>query len=147
MIRKGKNVIAIVLGNGWYRGFIGFSGQQNFYGKDISLLLQLEITYSDGVVETILSDESWKSSTGAIRSSEIYNGETIDAREEKTGWTLPGYNDGGWSGVKIADHPMNVLLATYNEPVKKKEAFKPVRIFKTPKGEQEIDYGQNLVGW
>ena len=39
------------------------------------------------------------------------------------------------------------VVATYNEPVKKKEIFKPVRIFKTPNGEQVIDFGQNLVGW
>ena len=39
------------------------------------------------------------------------------------------------------------LLATYNEPVKKHETFKPVKIFKTPTGEQVIDFGQNLVGW
>jgi alpha-L-rhamnosidase len=32
-------------------------------------------------------------------------------------------------------------------PIKKKETFKPVKIFKTPKGEQVIDFGQNLVGW
>ena len=147
MIAKGNNAIAVTLGSGWYRGFIGFAGQQNFYGKDIALLLQIDIVYSDGSTENIVSDNSWKSSTGSIRNSEIYNGETIDAREEKNGWTNIGYDDAKWNGVKLADHPMNVLLATYNEPVKKKETFKPVRIFKTPKGEQVIDFGQNLVGW
>ena len=39
------------------------------------------------------------------------------------------------------------LIATYNEPVKKHETFKPVKIFTTPKGEKVIDFGQNLVGW
>src|SRR6267378_4485466 len=45
------------------------------------------------------------------------------------------------------NHPKDILIATYNEPIKKHETFKPVKIFKTPKGEQVIDYGQNLVGW
>ncbi len=147
MITKGTNAIAVTLGSGWYRGFIGFAGQQNFYGKDIALLLQIDITYSDGTTENIVSDDSWKSSTGSIRNAEIYNGETVDAREEKNGWTSVGYDESKWTGVKIGNHPMNVLLATYNEPVRKKETFKPVRIFKTPKGEQVIDFGQNLVGW
>ena len=147
LLAKGNNAIAVTLGNGWYRGFIGFSGQQNFYGKDIALLLQLEISYSDGTAETIVSDGSWKSSTGEIRSAEIYNGETIDAREEKKGWALPGYDDSKWNTVKTGNQSMNVLVATYNEVVKKKEIFKPLRIFKTPKGEQVIDFGQNLVGW
>jgi alpha-L-rhamnosidase len=147
MLTKGLNAIGVTLGSGWYRGFIGFSGQQNVYGKDIALLLQIDITYSDGSSEKIVTDENWKSSTGSIRSSEIYNGETIDAREEKKGWTLPAYDDSKWSGVKLVDGSMNTLIATYNELIKKKETFKPVKIFKTPKGEQVIDFGQNLVGW
>jgi alpha-L-rhamnosidase len=147
MLTKGNNVIGVTLGNGWYRGFIGFSGQQNVYGKDIALLLQIDITYSDGTSEKIITDENWKSSTGSIRSSEIYNGEIIDAREEKKGWALPGYDDSKWSGVKLINGSMSTLIATYNELVKKKETFKPVKIFKTPKGEQVIDFGQNLVGW
>jgi alpha-L-rhamnosidase len=147
MLAKGNNAIGVTLGNGWYRGVIGFSNNHDVYGKDIALLFQLTITYSDGTTENSISDDSWKSSTGVIRYAEIYNGETIDAREAKNGWTLAGYDDSKWTGVKVADHPMDVLVATYNETVKKKETFKPVRIFKTPKGEQVIDFGQNLVGW
>jgi alpha-L-rhamnosidase len=146
MMKTGPNAIGIMLGNGWYRGIIGYQYNINFYGKDIALLCQVDIVYSDGSKESIITDESWKSSTAEIIYSEIYNGETIDARLEKNGWTSPGYNDAGWSGVKVAEHPMNVLIATRNELVKKHEIFVPVKIFKTPKGEQVIDFGQNLVG-
>ncbi len=52
-----------------------------------------------------------------------------------------------WSGVKVGDFPKDILVATYNEPVRKHEVFKPVKIFTTPKGEKVIDFGQNLVGW
>lgn len=147
LLNTGNNAIGVVLGSGWYRGIIGFTNSINVYGKDIALLFQLNITYTDGTTATVLSDDSWKSSTGAIRYSEIYNGETIDARLEKKGWSTTGFDDAGWSGVKLANHPMDVLLATYNEPVKKQEIFKPVKIFTTPKGEKVIDFGQNLVGW
>eukprot|EP01136_Pigoraptor_vietnamica_P012657 Opistho-1_new@52826 len=147
LLQKGVNAIGVTLGSGWYRGVIGFSNNRNVYGKDISLLFQLSITYSDGSTEQVVSDDSWKSSTGAIRYSEIYNGETIDAREEKNGWALPGYDDSKWSGVKTATHPMNVLVATYNEPIRRKEVFQAKRIITTPSGEKVIDFGQNLVGW
>ena len=43
--------------------------------------------------------------------------------------------------------PTEPLIATYNEPIKKHERFKPLKIFKTPKGELVADFGQNLVGW
>ncbi|MEO7120741.1 MAG: family 78 glycoside hydrolase catalytic domain, partial [Ginsengibacter sp.] len=147
LLKNGKNAIGVTLGNGWYRGIIGFGDNIDVYGKDIALLFQLNITYSDGSSDIIMSDGSWKSSTGPIRYAEIYNGETIDARQEKNGWTLPGYDDHGWSGVKVSDFSKDNLIATINEPVTKHETFKPVRIFTTPKGEQVIDFGQNLVGW
>lgn len=147
LLTKGNNAIGVTLGSGWYRGTIGFSNHNDVYGKDIALLFQMEITYTDGTKETVFSDESWKSSTGEIRYAEIYNGETDDARMAKTGWALPGYDDSNWSGVGIENAPMDVLVATYNELVKKKETFQPVRILTTPKGEKVIDFGQNLVGW
>ncbi len=147
LLTNANNAIGITLGSGWYRGIIGFDNNINVYGKDIALLFQLDISYSDGSKETVVSDNSWKSSTGAIRSAEIYNGETVDARMEKVGWTKPNYNDAGWSGVNIVNHPMNVLLATYNEPVTKHEIYKAARLFTTPTGEKVIDFGQNLVGW
>lgn len=147
LLQNGSNAIGIVAGNGWYRGFIAWSGNKNAYGKKIAVLLQLNLTYSDGTTQSIITDDTWKSSTGSIRYSEIYHGETIDAREEKAGWSTAGYNDGGWAGVKSANHTNDVLVATYNEPIKKKETFNPIKIFTTPKGEKVIDFGQNLVGW
>ncbi|MCB9280540.1 MAG: family 78 glycoside hydrolase catalytic domain [Lewinellaceae bacterium] len=147
MLVQGANAVGALLGNGWYRGYIGFSGQRNFYGKDIALLLQLDIQYADGSAESIVSDGTWKSSTGAVQLSEIYNGETIDARKEKTGWDAAGYDDSGWSGVKTAGKDVSALVATENEPVRKHETFKPVAVTVTPEGDHVIDFGQNLVGW
>src|SRR5678810_657549 len=147
MLTSGSNAIGVVTGNGWYRGVIAWSGNKDSYGKKTGLLFQLDITYSDGTTSTIVSDGSWKSSTGSIRYSEIYHGETIDAREEKAGWSTANYNDANWPGVRVQNYPNDILLATYNEPVKKHETFKPLKIFTTPKGEKVIDFGQNLVGW
>jgi alpha-L-rhamnosidase len=146
MLHGGANAMGVMLSSGWYRGTIGFNGN-NVYGKDIALLCQINIVYTDGSTETIITDKSWKSSTGAIIYSEIYNGETYDARLEKKGWTMPGYDDSSWFEVKESFLPMDVLIATQNEPVKEHVTFIPVRIFRTPKGEQVIDFGQNLVGY
>lgn len=147
LLKEGNNAVGVTLGNGWYRGVIGFDNHKNVYGKDISLLFQINITYEDGTTGIITSDDTWKSSTGEILYSEIYNGETIDHNMEKIGWAQFGFNDAQWSNVVVKDYPKNILIATYNEMVKKHETFKPVRIFKTPKNEQVIDFGQNLVGW
>lgn len=145
LLKQGDNTIGAMLGSGWFRGSLAWQDNKNIYGKGIALLFQLEITYTDGTKETVISDENWKSNTGHILYSEIYNGETIDARKEEKGWHTSAYNDTKWAGVRLTDYK-GTLLATYNEPVKKQETFKPIKIFKTPKGEQVIDFGQNLVG-
>ena len=147
LLSNGNNATGVVLGNGWYRGYLAWSGNKDSYGRKLGLLYQLQINYSDGSSSLIVSDNKWKSSTGSIRFAELYHGETIDAREEKVGWTSTSYTDDEWSAVKTASHPLNNLLSTYNEPVRKHETFKPVKIITTPKGERVIDFGQNLVGW
>lgn len=147
LLTNGKNAVGAVIGNGWYRGYLAWNDNKNIYGKRLALLFQLAIVYNDGTKETIVSDETWKSSEGEIRYAEIYHGETIDARKEKTGWTKPWFNDAYWENAVFKNYPNDVLVATYNEPVKKHERFKPLKIFKTPKGEDVIDFGQNMVGW
>ena len=147
LMKTGLNAIGVSLGSGWYRGIIGFSNNKDFYGKDIALLFQLNITYSDGSKEVVISDDSWKANTGSIEYSEIYNGETVDARKEKVGWATTNFNDEAWLPAKLASFDKVNLIATQNELVKKHEVFKPIKIFTTPKGEKVIDFGQNLVGW
>ncbi len=145
--KKGKNVLGVNIGSGWYRTNLAWDNNRNIYGRKIGLLEQLEIRYADGSRETIVSDDSWKTSDqGPVRSSEIYNGETYDARKEIEGWYETGYNDKAWQKVIEKEYPKNNLIATYNEPVRMHENFYPVRVFKTPKGEQVVDFGQNLVG-
>jgi len=147
LIRQGTNAIGAMLGSGWWRGFIAFDGEHEFYGKDISLLVQVVITYADATAQVIGTDRTWKTSTGKVLTSEIYNGEKVDDRLEKTGWDFPGYNDKNWPLARTEDFSLNNLIVTENEPVRKQEVFKPVRIFTDPKGGQVIDFGQDLVGW
>lgn len=148
LLRTGSNAIGITLGNGWWRGYIGFSGQKDFYGKDLAALVQLDIEFADGSRQIIGSDGSWRcSAEGPTRSAEIYHGETFDARRQMPGWSQPGFDDTAWSLAAEQDLPKNTLVGTENEPIRRHETFAPRRIFRTPKGELVADFGQNLVGW
>lgn len=147
MLTKGENAIGVTIGNGWFRGNLAWSNHYNIYGKELALLMQVNIVYTDGSKETIASNPNWKSNTGAIQYAEIYHGETYDARKEPMGWNKPGYSDKDWKPVAVANIPLKEVIATENEPVKKQETFPALKIFTTPKGEQVVDFGQNLVGW
>jgi alpha-L-rhamnosidase len=148
LLSQGDNAVGVTLGVGWYAGYLAWGDTKNHFGSKIGLLFQLNIQYTDGTTEIISSDNSWKSSTGSILYSEIYHGETIDARKEKQGWCNATYSDNGWAGVQLsADTAKSNLIATINEPIRKHEQFKPIKIITTPSGENVIDFGQNLVGW
>ncbi|MBO9672966.1 MAG: glycoside hydrolase family 78 protein [Sphingobacteriaceae bacterium] len=147
-LKKGANVIGVSLGDGWYKGRIGFNSQKEFYGNTRALLLQLEVEYADGSKETIVSDNSWKTSYGAIRSSNIYDGETYDARLEQDGWNNVNFKENAnWKAVQELPNGPEKLVGMSGPQVSKHEEFKALKIFKTPLGETVVDFGQNLVGW
>ncbi len=147
MFQKGRNAVGVTLGDGWYRGNLAFRGQRDTYGRKLSLLFQLHINYMDGSRQLVVTDSSWKASTGPILMSDIYNGETYDARLEKKGWSSPGFDDAGWISVLQADHPKSNLVAPAGPPVRAIQELPAQKLIKTPAGETVVDFGQNMVGW
>ncbi len=141
MLEPSKNVVAAILGNGWYKDF-----RDSNKGKSLALIMQLEIEYTDGTSEIIITDQSWKSAFGAIRYSSIYNGETYDATKELGNWNEAGNTTGDWKPVELYDGSME-MLASINEPVQIHERLKPVSIQKTDDDKYIVDFGQNLVGF
>ncbi|UCF39457.1 MAG: family 78 glycoside hydrolase catalytic domain, partial [Acidobacteriota bacterium] len=147
LLQEGENALAALLGDGWYRGFIGFRGQQNYYGDQLALLLQVRLEFADGTTQFVTSDDTWKWSTGPILNSDIYMGETYDARLEIPGWGEAGFDDASWSQVDLAEYPTDNLIAPAGPPVRIMEEVRPVAILTTPEGDTVVDMGQNLVGW
>jgi len=147
LLQSGANTFGATLGDGWYRGRLGWEDARNLYGEQLGLLAQLVVRFEDGSEETIGTDGSWRASTGPILMSDIYDGEVYDARLEKDGWTLPGYDDEEWHGVQVLEHSKEMLLARVGPPVRRIEELEPVKIFRTPAGETVADLGQNMVGW
>lgn len=147
LLKKGNNAIGATLGKGWFSGEVGWISNRNLYGKDLALIGQVMIENTDGSKQIVATDDTWKSSFGPILNSEIYHGEIYDARKELSGWSVPGNTVGNWSPVKVQSFDTNVLINTYNLPVRKREHIKPVSSLITPEGDTVIDFGQNMVGW
>jgi alpha-L-rhamnosidase len=145
-LKEGDNAIGATLAEGWFAGTIAGVGQRP-QGLKLTLLLQLEVTYADGQTERIGSDDAWRSSSGPILQSGIYEGETYDARLEKSGWSEAGYDDRDWHTVDTVEASNEVLIAPAGPPVRRIEEIIPKAIIKTPAGDTVIDMGQNMVGW
>lgn len=148
LLKAGENAIGTILGDGWYRGTLARKGRTDFYGKELGFFFQMEIEYTDGSKDRIISDESWKYSFGPILSSSIYHGETYDSRLEETNWNTTDFTkDAAWSHVNLLHSTKWNLVTTLSPSVRKKEEFKSLKVITTPKGEKVIDFGQNLIGW
>ena len=154
LIRKGRNSIAVSLGNGRFQSMrvpkkgvkFGIPALKD-YGVP-RLLCQLEVTYKDGSREVIGSDGSWKVTTeGPIRANSEFDGETYDCRMELGAWTEPGYKeDGRWSAAMILEAPKGHLEPQPNPNIAIQDIIKPVAIKKVGDA-YVVDMGQNMVGW
>lgn len=131
-----SNTLDIRLADGWYRGCIGAFGVDNVFGRRTKLLAQLEVTYVDGSVETIGTDDRWSwCNDGPLRFADLKDGEVFDAR------LSPSY--GG--RARLARERI-APTASNNVSVSEHETFTPTLIV-TPSGRRVLDFGQNIAGF
>ncbi|OTA68073.1 glycoside hydrolase family 78 protein [Hypoxylon sp. EC38] len=152
LIHAGDNVLGISVGEGWFSGRLGYGsgGRRNLWGDTLGILALLTISSSNGS-KIVRTDETWAASTGAIVTSEIYNGEVYDSRLEQAGWSTPDFQASetaaGWIGVKELTTPYGQLAAPDGPPIRRIEEVKLKEVLTSPSGKTILDFGQNLVGW
>lgn len=133
-LRPGKNEICMRLAKGWYRGEL--NGKRNIYGTESAGLAEIHIEYGDGGAECFYTDKNWRARGCFIVDSEIYHGEEQDGCADYS----------AVCGVKGIGYDKANIVAQINEPCRVTQRIKPVRLLHTPKGEQVLDFGQNLTG-
>lgn len=145
-LTSGTNVIGMHVGDGWY---LCPQSLPNMKKMDYAhaVLFQLEVTYADGSVEIIHSDESVKYTTGPVLSSDLYAGEQYDANKEIMNWSCPDYADSKWSSCIEANYGYENLVSQIGEPVIIVKELPVAHIAKSPKGEWILDFGQNIAGF
>jgi alpha-L-rhamnosidase len=147
LLHEGANAVGGMIADGWYRGRIGFlGGKTGVYGDRTALIAQLEITYTDGTTETVITDGDWLCAPGPITAASLYDGETYDARLLPEGWSRPGLDASAWLPADVLDHDPAILTAPTGPPVRRTETLAPVAVLTGPDGETILDFGQNIAG-
>jgi alpha-L-rhamnosidase len=110
---EGQHCLGAVLADGWYAGYLGYGLLVGYgphhtgraiYGAVPALKCVLDIDYSDGTRERIVSDTSWLATReGPIREADFLMGQRHDARLEMPGWNTAAYEP--------ADHWLPALPA------------------------------------
>lgn len=146
LLKEGTNIAGSMLGPGWYKGAMGLTKSRNNYGDQMGFAMQIHLRYEDGSEEDIFTDETWKGCDSPILFSEIYHGEIYDASLEREGWCTCITPEGVWNDTVRVPFDVSVMRAQSGARVKMIDKVKAKRIFDTPKGEQVIDFGQNMAG-
>ncbi|MGN6439342.1 MAG: glycoside hydrolase family 78 protein [Agriterribacter sp.] len=150
MLTGNTNVIGAMLADGWYAGVLFTHGkpQRGNYGFDRRLLAQLEIEFTDGSKELVVTDESWKILLdGPMKEASIFDGELFDARYIPAKWMEPGLDTRRWDDVAVDNTVKITLNAQINEPIRIVKEIKPINVFRAPNGNYIFDMGQNMAGW
>lgn len=135
----GGGELAVLLGNGWYKGRFGYSSKINkkpYFSDRWKLIAEIRVVYSDDSEEIISTDESWQIRDSYITESSIYDGEYWDTRDyinEK-------------NSIVVLTEEMPVLTERLSTAVKIREELKVQEVIKTPAGELVLDIGQNIAG-
>ena len=148
MIKQGDNVVAAVLGNGWFNiQSLAVWGFQNArWRMRPRLLCEIRIEYTDGSEETIASDKSWKSNTGPYIYNNLYSGDEYDARLEKKGWNDIGYDDKSWTEVQIVDAQAPKVVAQQMPAIRVTKEVKPIEMKSFPDNIYVFNMGENMTG-
>ncbi len=145
LLQRGENVIGVVLGDGWYCGRIAWFGREN-YGERPALLAELRIEMDDGKQVVISSDEQWRWNTGPLLYSDLLDGESYDARQERPGWDAPGGDEGGWKPVEVFQPPGCDIVAPVAPPVRAIRRIPSERIDSPDSAISLYDLKQNISG-
>lgn len=145
MLHPGSNVIGVMLGNGFY------NIPRERYLKMIAsygapkMKMNVQIEYTDGSVQHIITGADWKVTQSPVTFSSIYGGEDYDAGKVQESWIKSGFDDQSWNKPVIADYK-TTLVSQRAAPLKVRDRIPTVRILQTAAGEWVYDLGQNFSG-
>ncbi|MEQ4203896.1 family 78 glycoside hydrolase catalytic domain [Actinopolymorpha sp. B9G3] len=129
LVRKGRNVVGVMI------------------GEDSDVLVQVDVDLADGTSVRVGTGPAWRSAPAPVKRAHRYHGETYDARAERAGWDLPGFDARGWRPASLADGTRGTLSAAMLPPMRVVATHRPAEIRQVGKGIWQLDFGTNVTGW
>jgi alpha-L-rhamnosidase len=151
-VKRGRNAIGVMLGNGWFNPLPllmwgSLNLREHLTVDEPRVCLQLVVDFASGDSETIGTDDSWKVGSGPILRNSVYLGEVYDARKEQPGWDRAGFDDSRWQQAVPANKPVGPLRVQDAPPIRITRILKPVKLSEPKPGVYIFDFGQNYAGW
>ena len=129
LLKKGKNAVGILLGNGFRNAFGGFVwdfDKAPCRGAP-TVALCLEATDGQNVFE-LEADKTFRTHPSSILFDDERMGCRYDARREIPGWSEPDFDDSEWAYALPEKKPRGIARLCEAEPIAVTEEIRPVRI-------------------
>jgi alpha-L-rhamnosidase len=147
-IQQEDNAIGVLLGNGWYNlqsTAVWYFDKAPWRGRPC-FCLDLRITYTDGTVETISTDRSWKTALSPVVFNSIYTGEHVDDRLVISHWNEPGFADSSWHNVIYTPAPSQHIISQQVVPIRITDTIAVKTMQRFSDTDYIFDLGRNIAG-
>ena len=146
-LKSGDNMLGAILGDGWYAGYLAFSGRRHYYGEKTRFLAHLRLEFTDGSSRVIGTDDSWQATYGPVREGDLLMGCVYDARLEQPGWSTTEAGGAGWQAATVDQDVKANVEAHPGTPIRRIQELPAQKITEPMPGVYVFDVGQNMVGW
>ena len=106
----------------------------------------LRLVFADGSVKWLCSDGSWSLFYDAVTYSDIFMGETTDARRYIADWSKPDTRIADAIRPETVPCPTKKLSPQTLEYIKPQEVYAPRSVFRVSQDAWAADFGQNIAG-
>lgn len=145
LLHVGDNALGALLGDGWYRGRLGWEDGTEQYGTETAAFVQLDVDCADGTTVRAATSPEWTSSIGGIRSAGLYDGVEIDLRAEPAGWDTADFDDSAWVPARAIDVDTTTVEPRITGGVRTIREW-DVDVQQRD-GHSFLDATQNIAGW
>ena len=149
LVHDGDNVITATLGNGFYNEYTGMAVWQfesARWRNRPRMICELHVLYSDGRRQKVVSNSTWRTTTGEVRGNVIYAGDIIDARCAVEGWNDPAMDDSSYPAAVVCEAPSPLLVAQQMPPIRESETCEPVSVRRISDREYVFSFARNMTG-
>jgi alpha-L-rhamnosidase len=146
-LHEGRNVVAVLLADGWFRGQVGMPRYADQFGTELAVRLQLEAPLGDAWSLLAGTDESWRTGPSHVMRADLIGGQSEDRSRSDPAVHDPSYDDRDWAAAVERDVHVRLVRAVA-PPVRRVADLRPVSVHRGPHADQfVVDLGQNVNGW
>lgn len=147
LLKSGKNVLACILGNGWYNESLKSCWEFREAPWRDNPKFSLCLT-ADGI-EVARSDDTWRCMPESwITFNQLRSGEHVDLRKYIPGWNELEFDDSAWEfAVQDDTPPTGILRESICPPVRECAVYPALSVKQTGEKRYLFDLGQNMSGY